>query len=387
MKTTSLKLKHVLTCVCILISITSFSQLTVNNSGQTRVANQLAVGATTNFVSNSLVSLSQTNTGSSDPYYGLYSSIVPGLNTYAGDCYGIFSEVVPTTQYVSSVHYVGVYGKIAKISSNAAKFGAGVVGLGNTYNGIGVYGGIGSGIPSSWVAGVYAGYFNGNVKVTGNVTATAYNTTSDMRLKDNIQNITPELATKVLELTPVSYTLKKDSVHFYFDENSKENQIHYGLLAQEIQNVYPELVTEGSDGYLSVNYQELLPMLIESMKGMNARIQELESALIDAQKNQNEPYKVQAKQGSNHTTSVLYQNNPNPYSTSTTIAYELPTNTQEAAIYIYDVNGIQLQKYEITTMGQSSIIISPNSLQAGMYLYSLIADGQLVGTKQMILTK
>ena len=53
----------------------------------------------------------------------------------------------------------------------------------------------------------------------------------------------------------------------------------------------------------------------------------------------------------------------------------------------YDMSGVQLRSYPIIQMGESSIIINANDLTAGMYLYSLIADGQVIDTKRMILTK
>lgn len=85
--------------------------------------------------------------------------------------------------------------------------------------------------------------------------------------------------------------------------------------------------------------------------------------------------------------SNLYQNTPNPFSQSTEIRYDLPLETLQAVIYIYDMSGLQIASYSITELGSGSITIPAGNLQAGMYLYSLIADGQVIDTKQMILTK
>ena len=84
---------------------------------------------------------------------------------------------------------------------------------------------------------------------------------------------------------------------------------------------------------------------------------------------------------------VLYQNEPNPFDVATEIRYFLPADMQNAAIYIYDMNGTQIQKHSIAKAGEGSLTIQANELQAGMYLYSLIADGQVIDTKRMILTK
>ena len=60
---------------------------------------------------------------------------------------------------------------------------------------------------------------------------------------------------------------------------------------------------------------------------------------------------------------------------------------QDAALYIYDMNGTQISKHTLTQTGEGALTINANELQAGMYLYSLIADGQVIDTKRMILTK
>ncbi|MBL19533.1 MAG: hypothetical protein CMC82_06885 [Flavobacteriaceae bacterium] len=130
--------------------------------------------------------------------------------------------------------------------------------------------------------------FNGDVKVT-----------SDKRLKSNIISLGGTLA-KLLQIDGKSYTMKKD-------ENKKQK---IGLLAQDIEKVFPELVSE-SNGIKSVNYQGLVPVLINAlkeqdskMKGQDtklnkqqaeinrlkkqeARIERLEKLLLDSQKKQN----------------------------------------------------------------------------------------------------
>ncbi|MGB4414985.1 MAG: T9SS type A sorting domain-containing protein, partial [Paludibacter sp.] len=84
---------------------------------------------------------------------------------------------------------------------------------------------------------------------------------------------------------------------------------------------------------------------------------------------------------------ILDKNIPNPFNTSTTIGYYLPTMTANASIYVYDMNGIQLKSYPITEKGKGNVIIQGSELNAGMYLYALIADGKVIDTKRMILTK
>ena len=84
---------------------------------------------------------------------------------------------------------------------------------------------------------------------------------------------------------------------------------------------------------------------------------------------------------------ILYQNNPNPFTADTKIEYQLPLSTQSATLYVYDMNGLQKAEYPILSFGEGSVVVSAGVLDAGMYLYSLIVDGQVVDTKRMILTK
>ncbi|MDR0682001.1 MAG: T9SS type A sorting domain-containing protein [Dysgonamonadaceae bacterium] len=83
----------------------------------------------------------------------------------------------------------------------------------------------------------------------------------------------------------------------------------------------------------------------------------------------------------------LQQNTPNPFNQSTQIKYYLPATVKTAYLCIYDLQGAQLKQTAIQERGESVHILYGSELKAGIYLYSLIADGQEVDTKRMILTK
>lgn len=83
----------------------------------------------------------------------------------------------------------------------------------------------------------------------------------------------------------------------------------------------------------------------------------------------------------------LSQNNPNPFSTSTSIEVSMPEQIKTAVLFIYDMSGKQIKRIDITERGSSCIPVTSEGLSEGMYLYSLIADGKVVGTKKMILVK
>ena len=83
----------------------------------------------------------------------------------------------------------------------------------------------------------------------------------------------------------------------------------------------------------------------------------------------------------------LEQNHPNPFDQHTTIRYTLPEKTGEASLMVYNMNGEQLMRFDNLEHGENSIEIEGSKLGAGMYFYSLVADGKEVDTKRMILMK
>ena len=84
---------------------------------------------------------------------------------------------------------------------------------------------------------------------------------------------------------------------------------------------------------------------------------------------------------------LLYQNSPNPFTERTEISYVVPVEAQLATIYIFDMSGTQLKEYDIETFGEGCLTINANELYAGLFLYSLVVDGKLIDTKQMIITQ
>jgi len=60
-------------------------------------------------------------------------------------------------------------------------------------------------------------------------------------------------------------------VNYNFDD-----KLHFGFIAQEIQKSYPNLVSEDEKGYLSLNYTEFIPLIINAMKEQNEKIIKLE---------------------------------------------------------------------------------------------------------------
>ena len=67
-------------------------------------------------------------------------------------------------------------------------------------------------------------------------------------------------------------------------KNDKEQKQKIGLLAQEVQKVFPELVSEDENGMLAVNYQALVPVLINALKELESETSSLESQMSEFEK-------------------------------------------------------------------------------------------------------
>jgi hypothetical protein len=98
-----------------------------------------------------------------------------------------------------------------------------------------------------------------------NITSTnAVVVDSDSTLKQNITPITNATET-ILAINPVEYTWKSDSL----------NKVHYGVIAQEINEILPNIVISNGET-LGVAYGEIIPYLLAAIKELEARITELE---------------------------------------------------------------------------------------------------------------
>ena len=106
--------------------------------------------------------------------------------------------------------------------------------------------------------------FNGNTTVSNNLTVSGdVVISSDARLKANIVSLGSTLS-KLLLIDGKTYTMKKN------------NKQKIGVLAQDIQKVFPELVSKDENEMLAVNYQGLVPVLINALKEQHTKIARLE---------------------------------------------------------------------------------------------------------------
>lgn len=247
------------------------------------------------------------------------------------------------------------------------------------------------------------------------ITATSFNLPSDERLKENIQEIQQPLSS-LIKLNGVDYNYKSKARKIktmstdgsltakeikdiaFFDKWDKEQEKkaikkRHGFVAQELQEVFPELVEE-QDGYLSVDYIGLIPVIVEGIKEMqsiitqqNEKIKSLETLLDKSENNslQTQGYTTGNKTLEIANTITLNQNIPNPFNASTEITYTLPAGIENAVMNIYNLSGILIKKISLdNSLASGSVHISSSEVPKGILVYTLTANGKILDKKRMI---
>ncbi len=191
--------------------------------------------------------------------------------------YGLLVESTNSTSPAGSNRYgIFSYAWYGANTNMAGEFW----GYGGTYA-YGVYG-IASGATNT-----YGGYFSGNLAYTGSLI-----NASDARFKENIRDYTGALS-KIMEVKPRTFTFKTGSEYNRFSFSPGE---HYGFVAQELEQVFPELVITAAQPpdrdekgiakgdpieYKGVKTMEMIPILVQAIQEQQKLIEELQ-AKVDA---------------------------------------------------------------------------------------------------------
>jgi trimeric autotransporter adhesin len=257
----------------------------------------------------------------------------------------------------------------------------------------------------------------GNISSDDDFYSMGVNIGSDEKLKTNIQPLQTNALSKILELNSKTYEYDKT-----INPHAPEGE-QIGFLAQELDEVLPELITKGGK-YDYINYIGLIPVITQAMKEQQKTIDSLRNErnpsgamkeqqnTIDSLRNQLNTMQAcvsslcTALQNSNNNITdspestqqvtlisinqpILYQNSPNPFSTGgTKINYFLPQGTMGATIMFFDNYGNKLKEVELSQTGSMGTLnIDATQMSNGIYSYSLVINGQIIDTKKMELAK
>jgi fibronectin-binding autotransporter adhesin len=122
-------------------------------------------------------------------------------------------------------------------------------------------------VGSSSITGVVARFVNSTGTCDINPTTTALSCSSDERLKKNITNLDGTILDRILALRPVTYN---------WNSESNTASMHNGFIAQEVEELFPDLVsTDPNTDLKALNYMGLIPYTIKAVQEMNLTMQSL----------------------------------------------------------------------------------------------------------------
>ena len=335
--------------------------------------------------------------------YGLYGSGGSyGLYAYASASSGGYGVYGYNTGGSGVFGYNGGYGYgVGSYCEN----GSGVYGYSKNY--VGVWGATGN-------SSSYAGYFAGNVYCTGSYLG------SDRSLKQNIKEFNSAMSI-INKLKPLQYEFRHDG---NYDMMNLPTGSHYGLIAQDVESVLPNLVKETqfetnmgkrslaakpdpsgkpssantaeakgeSINFKAVNYVELIPIMIKAMQEQQTVIENQQKEIdelknvVSLSKNTGTSNTAVSKTADYSSGAYVKQNAPNPFSQNTAIQYYIPSTVKQAQLIVYGMDGSQIKSYTLKN-GMNQVSISGGTLSSGQYIYSLVVDGKKIDSKNMVLTK
>lgn len=226
---------------------------------------------------------------------------------------------------------------------------------------------------------------------------------SDFRMKENIRPIENALQ-RIRQVNGVQYTMKSENFEEIPEEKREEfTHNEYGVIAQDLQRIFPELVVPDEDGNYGVKYTRLIPIMVEAIKEQQNMIDSLQQKLIEERsllmesihELQNEISLQQEMPNNNFNTMPqgagdmlrVFQNSPNPFTEATTIHCYVPEDFQNVQLCVYDMQGVRQKCIPVSGRQHTEVQISAEELPAGIYSYLLMGNGQLSDAKLMILTK
>lgn len=228
--------------------------------------------------------------------------------------------------------------------------------------------------------------------VNGVTRSLAFIATSDENLKTNIQRI--DNANEIISgLKGTTYNWKDETLQETGADNSKQ----YGFIAQEVAKVIPEAVVVDGKGKYGINYNSFIPILVESQKETNEKLEEEREKNQQLAEQVNELSKKLEELASKLEKldgSTLDQDQsefkifPNPNSGNFMVKHFIPMNTQSAYLLITDQNGKELMKKEISCVGLCTSNINLNAnIDNGTYSCTLFINGKIVTSDRFVYTK
>lgn len=365
------------------------AQLTVYHNGNVNIGSEQPT---------SNVSLSVGNVAYSDTTY----HVSLGLHNPASGCYNIGGEGVaysPTTRDTGRAF--GLRGVAGNCTSG---YNFGVLGaLQGSQAGAAIFGTTSGKTLGLRVDERYAGYFDGNVKVTGSlqgnvVNSAEVNAKSTQTLRpinsalDGIASANPFMYIVRTQVPGIGTGVVPDSATLTgtvaptSDPVVSFGKSYYALDVNAVKQSFPALIIKDAQGNEYVNYTQLVPILVQAIKELKTELDDLKEAVASSGTR-----KVNA--ATNIATNTLdegwgsiSQNTPNPFTGQSTVRVSVPDDASDAYVDILTLNGASLKRIPVSN-GLSEVSLSSFEFAPGTYLYTLVVNGKVSETRRMIVNR
>lgn len=365
------------------------AQLTVYHNGNVNIGSEQPT---------SNVSLSVGNVAYSDTTY----HVSLGLHNPASGCYNIGGEGVaysPTTRNTGRAF--GLRGVAGNCTSG---YNFGVLGaLQGSQAGAAIFGTTSGKTLGLRVDERYAGYFDGNVKITGSlqgnvVNSAEVNAKSTQTLRpinsalDGIASANPFMYIVRTQVPGIGTGVVPDSATLTgtvaptSDPVVSFGKSYYALDVNAVKQSFPALIIKDAQGNEYVNYTQLVPILVQAIKELKTELDDLKETVASSGTR-----KVNA--ATNIATNTLdegwgsiSQNTPNPFTGQSTVRVSVPDDASDAYIDILTLNGASVKRIPVSN-GLSEVSLSSFEFAPGTYLYTLVVNGKVSETRRMIVNR
>lgn len=286
---------------------------------------------------------------------------------------------------------------------------------GSGNNSLGVFATVGSANLTNATAIGYQTTVNASNKIRlGNAGVTViegnpmFYTGSDGRFKSNISESEIHGLDFIKLLRPVTYNFECKKFHDFLSKNlpdslqkmretidftHAEKIRRSGFIAQEVEAAATTVgynfdgihKPDNDDDNYSLSYASFVVPLVKAVQEQQVLIEELTAKLSALEMKQSTAISAESEISKNGNFS-LSQNIPNPFQHESSVDYKIPHNFSSALLQVCDLSGKQLLTKNIKK-SEGTIIFSANELGTGIFVYSLIVDGELLSSKKMVVTE
>lgn len=208
------------------------------------------------------------------------------------------------------------------------------------------------------------------LNVNGSAISSGWITSSDRRLKKDIHEDFSH-HNKLYQIKTYDYKYKSDA----------DNNLQFGVMAQEMKEIYPNLVSGSEEDGYGVNYTAMIPLLIRAVQDQKQTIESLQEELTDLKSKITENGEMAELLDLEGDKMTIF---PNPSNSVANISLK-GTNRGSVSLEVINLNGEVVQR--IANANSKSAEINTSEMLKGVYFVRYIRDGKVLETKRLLIEK